>query len=214
MAKLDLDNDSIYQLVNSMKEMSGSNIYYKNIEGVILWHNNNVLHDLKLNKENVIGETEYDLFSPESAKFCLEDDLEVINTANVVSKQRSLQLINGEIQEYFIIKTPWRVSSGRIGGIIVNSINMRHTICKKLATCYIQNQKNQYLDTQLQKLYFKIKEPLKEILLLANLMVSREIDDDSILLCLELRGFAKRLLSDCEYVLMSNKNVNVKQDHA
>jgi hypothetical protein len=90
---------------------------------------------------------------------------------------------------------------------------MRHTICKQLANCYINNQKNQYLDTQLQNLYFKFKKPLKEILLLANIIMSREINDDSISLCLELRNFAKRMLSDCEHVLMSNRNVNVEQDH-
>ena len=114
--------------MNSMKEISGSNIYYKNTEGVILWHNNNAIHDLKLNQDNIIGKTAFDLFSPESAKFCLEDDLEVINTENIVSKQCSLQLTTGEIQEYFIIKTPWRVKSGKIGGIIVNAINMKHTL--------------------------------------------------------------------------------------
>lgn len=200
MAKLDEDNDNIYQLMNSMKEMSGSNIYYKNNEGIILWHNNNVIHDLKLNQGNIIGKTDFDLFSPESAKLCLEDDLEVINTGNSVSKQCSLQLITGEIQEYFITKTLWKVKSGQVGGIIVNAINMRHTICKQLATCYINNQKNQYLDTQLQNLYFKFKQPLKEILLLANIIMSREINDDYISLCLELRDFVKRLLSDCDYV--------------
>ena len=93
MTKLDEDNGNIYQLMNSMKEISGSNIYYKNTEGAILWHNNNAIHDLKLNQDNIIGKTAFDLFSPESAKFCLEDDLEVINTENIVSKQRSLQLI-------------------------------------------------------------------------------------------------------------------------
>lgn len=55
MTKFDEDMGNMYQLMNSMKEISGSSIYYKDTEGVILWHNNNVIHDLKLNQYNIIG---------------------------------------------------------------------------------------------------------------------------------------------------------------
>ena len=201
-------NGDIYKLVNLMKEIPGSNINYKNTEGVILWHNNYAVQDLKVNQDNIIGKTASHIFSAESAKFCLEDDLEVINAGNIVCKQRSLQLITGEIQEYFITKTPWKVKSGQVGGIIVNAVNMRQTLCKQFETCYINNQQNKVLATQLQNLYFNFRQPLKEILLLSNIIMSQEVNDDSNSLCLELRNFAKTLLSDCDHVLMSNGNGN------
>lgn len=207
MVQLDKDNVDVYQLVNLIKEIPGSNINCKNTEGIVLWHNNNVIKDLKLNRSSMIGTTVFDIFSAESAELCVKDDFEVVNSRNIVCKQRSLQLITGEFQEYFITKTPWMDKSGQVGGIILHAVNMRKTLCEQLESCYINNQENKFLAAQLQKLYFNFKQPLKEILLLANLVMSGEINNDSKSLCLELRNFAKTLLSDCDRILISNGNV-------
>ncbi len=207
MVQLDKDNVDVYQLVNLIKEIPGSNINCKNTEGIVLWHNNNVIKDLKLNRSSMIGTTVFDIFSAESAELCVKDDFEVVNSRNIVCKQRSLQLITGEFQEYFITKTPWMDKSGQVGGIILHAVNMRKTLGEQLKSCYINNQENKFLAAQLQKLYFNFKQPLKEILLLANLVMSGEINNDSKSLCLELRNFAKTLLSDCDRILISNGNV-------
>ena len=208
MGQFDKGNVDAYQLVNLIKEIPDSNVNCKNTEGIVLWHNNNVIKDLKLNRSSVIGKTVFDIFAAESAELCVEDDLEVISSGNIVCKQRSLQLINGEFQEYFITRTPWRDKSGQISGTILHAVNMRKTLCEQLESCYINNQENKFLAAQLQKLYFNFKQPLKEILLLANLVMSGEINNDSKSLCLELRNFAKTLLSDCDRILMSNGNFN------
>ena len=111
MARLEGNNANIYQLIKSMKEKQGNSIYYKNTEGVILCHNNNFIHNLKLKQENVIGKTDSDLFSSELAKFCLKYDLEIISTGNIASKQCGLKLTTGENEEYFIIKTRYTMES-------------------------------------------------------------------------------------------------------
>lgn len=205
---IDKNNVDVSQLINLIKEIPGSNINCKNTEGIIFWHNNNVIKDLKLTRSSIIGKTAFDLFATESAELCLEDDLEVINSGNIVCKQRGLRLINGDHQEYFITKTPWRVAnSGQVGGVILHAVNMRKTLCEQFDSCYINNQENKALDAKLQKLYFNFKQPLKEILLLANLMMSGEISNDYKSLLLELRNFAKILLSDCDRIFISNRNV-------
>ena len=211
MDQLDIGNGNsdIYQLLNLMKEIPGSSICYQNPEGIILWHNNYSVHDLKLTQNNIIGKTVFEIFSAETAKFCLEYNLDVINSGNVICEQHQLQLITGEIQKHFVTVTPWMIMPEQAGGVIVNSINME-TICKQFKICYANNQQSEELASQLQNLYFNFKPMLKEILLLANLIMSWEIDSSIKDLCLQLRNFAKILLSDCDHILESKGIINAK----
>ena len=193
----------ICQLLNLIKEVPGSNICYKNTEGIILWHNNYSVQDLKQNT-NINGKTAFNLFSPTAAQQCMEHDIEVIDTRSTVCKHQTLELITGDIQEYFIIKTPWLdASSGAVGGIILSATNISKPVCQQFKTCYASN--NQI--AQLQNLYFNFKQPLKEILLLVNLIMSRKLDNNVKHLCLEIKNFATKLLSYCNQVFTPNENV-------
>lgn len=201
---------NIYELFNLIKEIPNTSIYCKNVKGVILWHNNYIVNDLKINQSNLIGKTVFDILSPESAQICLEHDLEAMNSKNKVCKQQSIRLITGETKEYFTTIMPWMVSE-QVVGVIVNAINMNDTICQQFKTCYLDNQTNHILNVKLQDLYFNFKQPLKEILLLANLIILGNIDEKVKLLCEELREFAKTLLSDCDDILNSKKIINSEQ---
>lgn len=193
-------------MLNLMKEISGSSIFYKNTEGIILWHNNYATYDLMLNTDELIGKTFADIFFVESVKQFHEDDLEVMAAAKVVCKQRRVHLLNGEIREYFITKTPLMIEPGKVSGIIDNAINMKSTLCRHFKSCYDNNRSyDKALDVQLKSIYFNIKQPLKEILLLANLIMCGKINDDVKSLCLELGCIAKTLLSDCDNILAPKK---------
>lgn len=205
------ENSDIYQLINLTKEIPGSNICYQNTEGIILWNNNHLIHDLKRKTDNIIGKKVFDLFSSESAKLCWEEDLAVVNSRNMICKQQNLQLINGEMQEYFITRRPWMIAPDQVGGVIINAINIKQTLCKQFNTCYANNQLERILEVKLQKLYFNFKQPLKEIFLLTNLIMSGNINKDVKSLCVELKNFAKRLISYCNDILDSKKIVNTEQ---
>lgn len=205
------DNGAVYHLLDVMKEIPGSNIYYKDTSGVILWHNDHSVKDLMREKDDINGKTIFDLFCPETAKLDLEHDLDVISSGNMICKQVNAQLFNGTPRQYFVTKAPWRNSSGQIGGIIVNATNLKETVCQQFKTCHANNTLNSVLDVNLKDLHFNFKQSLKEMLLLANLIILGKTNKDTKSLCLELGNFAKRLLSDCDSILAAKNIFNTEQ---
>ena len=107
------------------------NIYCKNIDGVIIWHNSYVIEDLKpkIGIDHLIGKTIDDLFCPQSAEECRSNDLEILNssaTTPIRVKQEKLSLINLEVQNYLTITNPLVNPQGNISGIMIYAINIKH----------------------------------------------------------------------------------------
>lgn len=208
MERVGMVNDnlgSVYGLLHFIRKIPGSNICYKDTNGTILWSNEYFNKDLN---QNVLKKTSFDLFYPETAKECIEYDQEVIGLNNTICKQQSIRLVTGEHREYFVTKTPWMpTKSGPIKGVIVNAINMRQTVCKQLKNCYSIN----YSPSQLRNLYFYLKQPLQEVLLLVNLMLSEKRNNDNpVSLCSEVKKIIMNLLSYCNFHL-GNKSNNSAQ---
>lgn len=201
------DNQGVYELFNLIKQIPGSNVYCLNSNGVILWHNNSAVTDLRQNQQDLKGKTAFDFFSKETAEFCLECNREAIDSGNTIAKRSSFQLITGEIQEYFITRTPWSIVPGKVEGVIINSINIKDVVCQKIKDCYFNNQLDEMIFCQLQNFYFNSKQRLKEISLLTNLIISNQNNNEVNSLCLELENFAKTLLSYCDDILISKEKM-------
>lgn len=160
------------------------NIYCKNTDGVIIWHNPYVIQDLKLKIgiDHLIGKTIDDLFCPQSAEECRNNDLEVLNnsaTLPIRVKQEKLSLINLEVQNYLTITNPLVNSQGTISGIMIHAINI----------------KNLHEQTLLDKLVYRnYIFMLKEILIIINLMKVTKINYELQQLSGELQEFTKNLL--------------------
>jgi hypothetical protein len=160
------------------------NIYCKNTDGVIIWHNPYVIQDLKpkIGIDHLIGKTINDLFCPQSAEECRNNDLEVLNnsaTLPIRVKQEKLSLINLEVQNYLTITNPLVNSQGTISGIMIHAINI----------------KNLHEQTLLDKLVYRnYIFMLKEILIIINLMKLTKINYELQQLSGELQEFTKNLL--------------------
>ena len=160
-----------------------ANIYCKNTDGVIIWHNQYVIQDLKpkIGIKRLIGKTIDDFFCPHSAEECHDNDLEVLHNSETMPigvKQEKLSLINLEEQNYLTITNPLVNSQGKISGIMIHAVNIKNLHEQTL------------LDKQIYRHYIFM---LKEILIITNLMKLTKINYELHQLSMEIQDVAKKL---------------------
>ena len=157
----------LLSLANNMPGIA----YWKNKEGIYLWHNdfneiNKKLFRLPSNyQNNIVGKTDYDIFSFNIANEFRQDDLEAMLSKQGLIKE---ELLYDEVGHKYIIfsyKRPLVNQKGEVIGIIGNILKL--TDDKHVN---IENLK------EANKTYNFTIEVMKEITLLINLI---EINGDS-----------------------------------
>jgi hypothetical protein len=143
-------------LSDLVNQLPGNNMYLKNINGNILWHNSYCIKDLKQPTNNLIDKTVFDLFSNESAQICKEHDIETIQLNSSVIKNYELTLLNQEKKQYFIVKKPHINEHGQIIGTLVNSINLTN-LQQNLSIPFNYNINLNYINHLLQQLHLNFK---------------------------------------------------------
>lgn len=191
---------------NPLNYFSG-NIYCKDANGVIIWHNNSVVEELKpkIGIDNLVGKTIYDFLKQQSADQCRKDDILVLKNAAkdaVRVKLEKLSLINSAIDNYLTFTNPLVSTAGNPVGVMISTINTKKLHAKEFMK---KKSSNEYIDL------------LKEILVIINLM---QLTDDNFSkkeLLSESKDVAKRLLLDSglyecinQQLLSNFGNVTVK----
>jgi len=108
-------------LIQNFIDSSDAVIYIKDGEGRFLMVNRRVAEMLKLSKEEVIGKTDYDLFSKEDADKWRAYDRKVIETGNAMNFKSSVSLPDGQFT-FLDHKFPVSVegSPNAVGGIAID----------------------------------------------------------------------------------------------
>lgn len=175
---------------NSLINQFPGNIYCKDLNGIIVWHNNNVFENFKrkIGIDNLIGKTVYDLFDPKSADECYKDDIKILKdlSHSIKIKQEKLYLINKEVENYLTITKPMISADHNVTGIIVNTINFtniqKHLQFDNISQSSIKNENQMHY-------------VIKEILIIVNLMRTMELNQDLNNLLIELKTFVNKLLN-------------------
>lgn len=191
------------KLSNSYLNQFPCNIYCKNTDGVIIWHNSYVIQDLKpkIGIEHLIGKTIDDLFCPQSAEECRSNDLEILNssaTTPIRVKQEKLSLINLEVQNYLTITNPLVNPQGNISGIMIHAINIKNLHEQTL------------LDKRVHHNYIFM---LKDMLIITNLMKLTKINYQLQQLSSELQEFATRLLISSGLYKLINQQLSLNYNN-
>ncbi|MCB1179895.1 MAG: PAS domain-containing protein [Leptospiraceae bacterium] len=99
--------------LNSIINNTNAVIYLKNLEGQYLLINNKWASLFHLKKENIIGRTDDELFTPEISENFKVNDREVIKTKNFVYVEE-VAPVDGELKTYLSSKFPILDSNGEI----------------------------------------------------------------------------------------------------
>lgn len=99
-------------------------VYYKSADGYYLACSDYMVRDSGFKTEHdIVGKTDYELFSKEQADKLRANDLQVIKEEKTITTEEAITL-SGGVRYFEVIKVPFRDQDGVIVGVIGNSIDI------------------------------------------------------------------------------------------
>ncbi len=166
----------IFELKNIIDNLPGD-IYWKNKEGVYSGLNITGRKSLErmgfiLEKDEVIGKTDYDLYSQETADKFRENDLSVMHSKIEMTREESAILPSGEEITQLSTKRPLWDEKGNIIGIVGNTLDITELKKAKEKAEVANEAKASFL----RNMRHDLRTPFSGILTLAQLMADDETD--------------------------------------
>ena len=188
-------------------------VYWKNKDGVYLGHNN-FTEEYRQKYQwpsNIIGKTDRDLFSHSLAEEHRREDMEVMLYGNKIIKEEIGCLSTGEKYIQLSCKQQLKDEREKIVGVIgslIDITSIKDTREQLTSNWCIDHIKNKKIKSDLlHTLQKHINEPLKEVLLLTNLLTENDNKHDNLMLISEIKHFIKTLLSNYNYILNGKLDV-------
>jgi PAS domain S-box-containing protein len=105
-------------LLNSLLKNSPDSIYFKDKEGRYIEISDAKLRHLNMEKNDIIGKTDFDFYLQEEAKKMREDEIYVMENKESICREEKITRQNGEMSWISVVKTPWFDSDGNIVGTL------------------------------------------------------------------------------------------------
>ena len=126
-----IDIKTEYVRLKNLIEALPGDIYWKDLNGVWVGINSRGKESLKRmgfirGSTDVIGKTDYDLFSKETADAYRKNDLEVITRKIEIAHEETVELANGEKKIQLSTKRPIWNGHGKVIGIVGNTIDITY----------------------------------------------------------------------------------------
>ena len=201
------------QLSAIIKGLPGS-IYYKDPQGVYLGANDHAWQMIGLSSEDeIIGKTDFDLFSVAEAKQFRINDLEVMHTKQEVVREEVVLSSEGKTLVQLSTKKALIAKDGSVLGILSNTIDI--TLFKKLEIELLEAKEKAELENQTKTNFIRniehdIRTPFSGIYGLTEYLYSKETDPNKKEMLEEIKNSAKELLDYCNGILdLSNIDSNM-----
>lgn len=195
---------------NHIFESVPGSVYWKDKDGFYRGQNQfskNAMREAGL-EPNMIGKTDYDLFSAETADLYRKNDLSVMKNEQSVAEEEMVTLPNGKKIMQVSLKKPLFNKDGSIYGIIGNTVDitkLKETE-EKLRLAKEEAELASELKTDfIHNMEHDIRTPLAGIYGLGQLLLKNEKDKQKTSYLTEIVGAAKELLDDCTNLLEFSK---------
>jgi len=111
-----LESEALYQ---ATVESMPINIFNKDLNGKVTYVNSHYLKHLNLDKEKIIGKTDFDLFPKELAEKYISDDAKVIESGRALFiEEEKHKTLNGDLMYVSVVKAPIKDYRGKITGTV------------------------------------------------------------------------------------------------
>jgi two-component system, OmpR family, aerobic respiration control sensor histidine kinase ArcB len=164
-------------------------VYWKDTHGVYIGQNqfsaNNLLnHELSRSEDkgDIVGCTDFDIYSTDVAKQFREHDREVLENDRLYYKEEVLELENGEQYIQLSTKQPLKDSQGEMLGVIGNTVNISYL--KKIEVqLRREKEKSETLSQEIKDEFMRnmehdIRTPLNGIIGLVDHLMYSEPDPE------------------------------------
>lgn len=205
----------IFRLKSIIEHLPGS-IYWKDENGVYLGRNKYSLEKMQndeyeqatAHKDEVIGKTDYDLFSKEIADRFRCNDLHVMETRQEFSMEEAAILPNGKTMVQLSTKRPIYDQEGKVVGIVGNTVDITHLkeVEAELRKEHARAEQANLIKTEfMRNMEHDIRTPFSGVLGMAHYLWEGEKDSVKKGCLNDIVQCAKELLDYCNTILDFSK---------
>ena len=105
-------------LLKSLLKNIPDSIYFKDKNGRFVEVSDSKIKHLGMEKEDILGKTDFDFYSKKAAQKMREDELYVMEHNNILTKEEEVIRPNGESTWVSVVKAPWCDGDGNVIGVI------------------------------------------------------------------------------------------------
>ncbi len=186
-----LESDAFFNSIASC-------IYWKDKNGIYLGCNDATLKTLRLkSREQMIGKSDYDLWSTHHANELRKTDMEAMSQNKVIETEESITLPSGQKCYFFSVKAPLKDEHGEIIGVVGSSFDI---------TDFKTRQKNSAVNSRaitqfLALMSHELRIPLTGIISTASMLAEENVTLE------ETREFSKIIVNSGNYLLSTLNNI-------
>lgn len=212
---IDVLNMEIFRLRSVIEHLPGS-IYWKDKKGIYLGRNAFSLEKMRsvelehhhTNKDDIIGKTDYDIFSKEIADRYRKHDLAVMKNHKEYMIEESITLPSGKVIIQLSTKRPIYNQHSEVIGIVGNTIDITHLkeIEDELRKEHARAEQANHIKIEfMRNMEHDIRTPFSGVLGMANYLWETEEDPVKKECLNDIVQCAKELLDYCNSVLDFSK---------
>lgn len=189
--------DEATAVYHSLVESLPIKVFRKDTEGRFLFANQRFCESLKLELQDLIDQTDFDLFPPGLAHKYREDDLRILDTGKVMRVVEEHTTEQGERCHVEVLKAPVRDRQGKIIGIQGMFWDVSERIRAEQAMLEakeIAERANEAKSDFLANMSHEIRTPMNAILGLNELLLGTSLDKNQLEYLRMVEGSAESLL--------------------
>lgn len=219
-SKISEQDEEIFRLNYLIDSLPGC-IYWKDQDGRYLGLNQFTLNRLnqvgiKLQKQDIINKTDFEIFDQATALAYRDNDLEIMRIGKQLSYEEKFKDDGNIIQ--LSTKTPLKDSSGDITGIIGNTVDISekaHLIDGLRTAKERAEQANASKTSFLRNMEHDIRTPLVGMIGISSMLEELNQDREQCELIADVKRCSEQLLDYCNTIfeLSKNEDINMRIDY-
>lgn len=142
------EQENAYSLLQNIIDASPDLIFFKDKHGVLMGGNKAFCHIMGCSREQIIGKSDYEVFSKEAADFFQKRDGMIFRDKRPIKNEEVMTYPNGRKRTFEVYKAPFNDDQGKIIGLIGISRDITDRIITRKALEEAQIKQKELSDQQ------------------------------------------------------------------
>ena len=157
------EQENAYDLLQNIIDASPDLIFFKDTHGVLMGGNKAFCHIMGCSREQIVGKSDYEVFSKEAADFFQKRDEMIFRNNRPIKNEEVMTYPNGRQRTFEVYKAPFHDDQGKIIGLIGISRDITDRLTTRKALEAAQSEQKE-LSAQHAGILTSLSEKLLELL--------------------------------------------------